>query len=195
MLLAHEREMLGLYVSDHPLLGLEAQLRTLSEGNIADLAGSDNADGKVVTVSGLVTSVVRRVTKGGKPYAQMVVEDLTGEIQMMVFPKAYEAYSPYCHTDAIVVVKGRFRSRRGLSSHDGHGCQRPRPVAGPEHPFVVTVSAQQCTPTPSNDSKPYSAPTPEVPKCTCGWPRVHAPLCCASTRDSGFRPPHHWAPI
>jgi DNA polymerase-3 subunit alpha len=146
VLLAHEREMLGLYVSDHPLLGLEAQLRTLSEGNIADLAGSDNADGKVVTVSGLVTSVVRRVTKGGKPYAQMVVEDLTGEIQMMVFPKAYEAYSPYCHTDAIVVVKGRLDLGEDSPRMMVMDVSVPDLSLDRNTPFVVTVSAQQCTP-------------------------------------------------
>jgi DNA polymerase-3 subunit alpha len=146
VLLAHEREMLGLYVSDHPLLGLESQLRTLSDGNIADLAGLDKADGRIVNVAGLVTTVARRVTKGGKPYAQMVVEDLTGEIQVMVFPKVYEAVSPYCHTDAILVVKGRLDVSEDAPRVMAMEVSVPDLSLDRNTPFVVTVSAQQCTP-------------------------------------------------
>ncbi len=146
VLLAHEREMLGLYVSDHPLLGLEAQLRSLADGNIADLAGSENSDGKIVNVAGLVTQVARRITKGGKPYAQLTVEDLTGEITVMVFPKVYESVSPYCHTDAILVVKGRLDASEESARLMAMEVSVPDLSLERNSPFVVTVAAQQCTP-------------------------------------------------
>jgi DNA polymerase-3 subunit alpha len=146
VLLAHEREMLGLYVSDHPLLGLEAQLRSLADGNIADLAGSENADGKIVNVAGLVTQVARRITKGGKPYAQMTVEDLTGEVGVMVFPKVYESVSPYCHTDAILVIKGRLDASEDSPRLMAMEVSVPDLSLERNSPFVVTVAAQQCTP-------------------------------------------------
>ncbi|HNL52718.1 MAG TPA: OB-fold nucleic acid binding domain-containing protein, partial [Actinomycetota bacterium] len=146
VLLAHEREMLGLYVSDHPLFGLEAQLRGLADGSIADLAGSENADGRVVTIAGLATQVARRITKGGKPYAQMAIEDLTGEIQVMVFPKVYEAVSPYCHTDAILVVKGRLDVSEDSPRLMAMEVTAPDLSVDRNTPFVITVAAQQCTP-------------------------------------------------
>ena len=146
VLLAHEREMLGLYVSDHPLFGLEAQLRGLADGSIADLAGSENADGRVVTIAGLATQVARRITKGGKPYAQMAIEDLTGEIQVMVFPKVYEAVSPYCHTDAILVVKGRLDVSEDSPRLMAMEVSAPDLSVDRNTPFVITVAAQQCTP-------------------------------------------------
>jgi DNA polymerase-3 subunit alpha len=146
VLLAHEREMLGLYVSDHPLFGLEAQLRGLADGSIADLAGSENADGRVVTIAGLATQVARRITKGGKPYAQMAIEDLTGEIQVMVFPKVYEAVSPYCHTDAILVIKGRLDVSEDSPRLMAMEVSAPDLSVDRNAPFVITVAAQQCTP-------------------------------------------------
>jgi DNA polymerase-3 subunit alpha len=146
VLLAHEREMLGLYVSDHPLLGLEAQLRSLSDGSIADLAGSENADGRVVNIAGLATTVTRRITKGGKPYAQMTVEDLTGEIQVMVFPKVYEAVAAYCHTDAILLVKGRLDTGEDSPRLMAMEISAPDLSVDRNTPFVVSVAAGQCTP-------------------------------------------------
>ncbi|HQR81202.1 MAG TPA: OB-fold nucleic acid binding domain-containing protein, partial [Actinomycetota bacterium] len=146
VLLTYEREMLGLYVSDHPLLGLEAQLRALADGHLADLVSGEGADGRVVTVAGLVTSVARRITKGGKPYAQMAIEDLTGEIQVMVFPKVYETASPYCHTDAILVVKGRLDVGEDSPRLMAMEVSAPDLSVDRNSPVVITVAAQQCTP-------------------------------------------------
>ena len=145
VLLAYEREMLGLYVSDHPLLGMEAQLRTLSDGSISDLAASENSDGRVVNIAGLVTQVARRVTKGGKAYAQLTVEDLSGEIQVMVFPRVYEAVAPYCHTDAILLIKGRLDTSEDAARLMAMEVTAPDLSLERNGPFVVTVAAQQCT--------------------------------------------------
>ncbi len=89
-LLAHEREMLGLYVSDHPRFGLEHVLRAASVCTIGDLlADEDRPDGSSVTVAGLVTSIQRKLTKKGDPWAIVTVEDLEGAVNVMLFPSVY----------------------------------------------------------------------------------------------------------
>ena len=106
-LLANEREMLGLYVSDHPLNGVESTLRAATDCSIASLHTDDVTDGKVVTVGGLVTGVARKVTKRGDTWAIVSLEDLDASVEVMVFPKAYSLMGPYCSQDAVLLVRGR----------------------------------------------------------------------------------------
>ncbi|HEU0127732.1 MAG TPA: DNA polymerase III subunit alpha, partial [Pseudonocardiaceae bacterium] len=109
-LLAHERDMLGLYVSDHPLNGLEHVLGASSDVTVGQLLIDEQlADGTVVTVAGLITSVVRKTTKKGDPYAVLTVEDLEGALPVMVFPAAYQSAAPVLTEDSVVLVKGRIR--------------------------------------------------------------------------------------
>ncbi|KRC50002.1 DNA polymerase III subunit alpha [Leifsonia sp. Root227] len=118
--LAFERDMLGLYVSDHPLAGLELQLAKLASTSIADLVGSDNIqDGETVTIAGLVTSVQHRVAKAsGNQYGMIQVEDFGGEMTVMFMGKAYQEFSPMLQGDAIVVVRGRVSLRDdGMNLH------------------------------------------------------------------------------
>jgi DNA polymerase-3 subunit alpha len=89
-LLGYERDMLGLYVSDHPLFGLEHVLSAASDCTIGTLlADEDREDGSQVTVAGLVTAVQRKITKKGDTWAVVTVEDLEGGLNVMVFPSAY----------------------------------------------------------------------------------------------------------
>lgn len=118
--LAFERDMLGLYVSDHPLAGLELQLAKLASTGIADLVGSENIqDGETVTIAGLVTSVQHRVAKAsGNQYGMIQVEDFGGEMTVMFMGKAYQEFSPMLVGDAIVVVRGRVSLRDdGMNLH------------------------------------------------------------------------------
>ncbi len=118
--LSFEREMLGLYVSDHPLAGLELQLAKLASTSIADLVGSESIqDGETVTIAGLVTSVQHRVAKAsGNQYGMIQVEDFGGEITVMFMGKAYQEFSPLLQGDAIVVVRGRVSLRDdGMNLH------------------------------------------------------------------------------
>ena len=92
-----EREMLGLYVSDHPLSGMQSILVSLREMSIAhliDRAGS-MPDGQQVTIAGLITNVDRRVSKKGNPWAIVTVEDLESSIQCMFFGKVYTMHSEH----------------------------------------------------------------------------------------------------
>ena len=110
-LLAYEREMLGLYVSDHPLNGVEHILSAKVDAPIAALHSDDRADGANLTIGGLVTSVQRKITKKGDSWAIVSLEDLAGSIDVMVFPKTYQLVGPHCVEDAVILVKGRLDKR------------------------------------------------------------------------------------
>lgn len=111
-LLAHEREMLGLYVSDHPLAGQESMIARNSDMTIAALRESSIADGETVTVAGLITQVQHRVARSsGNPYGQVTVEDFTGEIQIMFMGKTYLENKELLVPDQTVSIRGRISRR------------------------------------------------------------------------------------
>jgi DNA polymerase-3 subunit alpha len=112
--LALEKEMLGLYVSDHPLLGVEPYLRRLTECSIAELreaAEAPGAEGATRTVGGVVTALSVRYTKRGERMASFVLEDLEASVEVFVFPRTMAAYGHLLEEDAVVVVKGRLDTR------------------------------------------------------------------------------------
>jgi DNA polymerase-3 subunit alpha len=118
--LAFEREMLGLYVSDHPLAGLEIPLAKHASTSIHDLLSSEDVnDGDQVTIAGLVTSVQHRVAKAsGNPYGMITVEDFNGEVTVMFMGKTYTEFSSMLVADSILVVRGRVSRRDdGLNLH------------------------------------------------------------------------------
>ena len=105
--------MLGLYVSDHPLNGLEHVLASASDITIGQLIVDESREeGAVVTVAGLITSVVRKTTKKGDLYAVITVEDLEGAINVMVFPRDYQLSSTLLVEDSVVLVKGKVKRSR-----------------------------------------------------------------------------------
>jgi DNA polymerase-3 subunit alpha len=111
VLLQFEREMLGLYVSDHPLFGLEHVLAGAADVSIASVQAEADAEPQNVTLAGIVSSVSRRVTKAGAPWAQAVLEDLEGSIEVMFFPATYAQVALNVAEDAIVAIKGRTDAR------------------------------------------------------------------------------------
>jgi DNA polymerase III subunit alpha len=118
--LAFEREMLGLYVSDHPLAGLELQLAKHASGSIADIIASESTqDGDTVTIAGLVTNVQHRTAKNsGNQYGMIQVEDFGGEMTVMFMGKAYQEFAPALVGDSIVVIRGRVSLRDdGMNVH------------------------------------------------------------------------------
>ncbi|WP_417556410.1 DNA polymerase III subunit alpha [Microbacterium sp.] len=118
--LAFEREMLGLYVSDHPLAGLEVPLAKHASISIHDLLTSEDLqDGDQVTVAGLVTSVQHRIAKSsGNPYGMITVEDFNGEVTVMFMGKTYTEYQHLLQQDSILAVRGRISRRDdGLNLH------------------------------------------------------------------------------
>jgi DNA polymerase-3 subunit alpha len=123
--LAFEKEMLGLYVSDHPLMGLEQALRKVTDMTIRDLLDStgqgddraggggsmDSPENLNVTTGGVVTALTRRFTRRGEVMATFVLEDLEAAIDVMVFPKTMVEYGALLEQDAIVAVRGRLDLR------------------------------------------------------------------------------------
>ncbi len=107
--LAFEKEMLGLYVSDHPMMGAERALRKYTDGTLGELR--DSREGDMRTVGGIVTVLNRRYTKRGDLMATFVLEDLGAALEVMVFPKTMEQYGHLLEDDAIVVIKGRLDVR------------------------------------------------------------------------------------
>jgi DNA polymerase III subunit alpha len=110
-LLSFEREMLGLYVSSHPLSGTERILRGHADKTISELLADEPADGMNVTLAGMLVGITRRVTKQGKTWASATLEDLAGGIEVLFFPNTYELVGTQLAEDLIVAVKGRVNRR------------------------------------------------------------------------------------
>ncbi len=111
-LLAFERDMLGLYVSDHPLFGVEHILSRLVDAPIARVMADDSRpDGSVLSVAGLITSLQFKTTKQGKPWALATMEDLEGAIEVLFFPQTFEQVRNLLRPDLICVVRGRLNRR------------------------------------------------------------------------------------
>jgi DNA polymerase-3 subunit alpha len=111
-LLALERDMLGLYVSDHPLSGMEIGLRRESDMTVIQLLESSPDDGTVVTIAGLITSVSHRVARNsGNQYGQATLEDFTGELSLLFLGKSYTENQSLLQPDQIVAVRGRVQQR------------------------------------------------------------------------------------
>jgi DNA polymerase-3 subunit alpha len=130
-LLAHEKEMLGLYVSSHPLAGLAHDLvryRDLSVAEALEAGGADGSPGGldlaggqngsngsysngVRRLAGVMTAVSRRYTKQGKAMATFSLEDLEASIEVWVFPKTYEEIGHLLADDQVVSVRGRIDTR------------------------------------------------------------------------------------
>src|SRR5918994_6364422 len=79
----------------------------------------ERGDGSPITISGLVTSVTRKITKRGDAWAMITLEDLDGAVDVLLFPSAYQLASPYLSEDAILTVKGRLS--RSKDQPEVHG--------------------------------------------------------------------------
>ncbi|MCU1516113.1 MAG: polymerase subunit alpha [Pseudarthrobacter sp.] len=111
--LSFERDMLGLYVSDHPLQGLEGVLSQHADQSITSVIAEDGPhDGAIITISGMITSLSRRIAKAsGNAYARAEIEDLGGSMEVMFFGQVYGPIASVLAEDLIVVVKGRLQRR------------------------------------------------------------------------------------
>ena len=147
ILLAHEREMLGLYVSDHPLHGAEGLLAQHTDRSIAALLADERSDGTVATVGGLVTAVQRKTTKQGSPWAIVTLEDLEGSVDVMVFPQSYSVVGTMLVDDAVIIV----RARVDRSDDDGlrlvaMEVTQPDLSEASSGPVRLTMAASRCIP-------------------------------------------------
>lgn len=121
-MLSMEKEMLGLYISGHPLEEYKSELQasvTITTAELAadnedegqDFKGNFELDGKQVTIGGIIISVKRKTTKTNNMMAFVELEDLFGTLEIIVFPKVYEKYKDILIQDTIVLVKGRISQK------------------------------------------------------------------------------------
>lgn len=112
-LLDMEREATGIYISGHPLdeyrdamnsMGLPGIAQVISAGSEEE---SDISDGDIVTVAGIVSSLKEKVTRSNTVMAFLEIEDFTGSIEVLVFPKMYSNFSEIIRENNIVIVTGR----------------------------------------------------------------------------------------
>ncbi len=110
-LLRLEKEVLGLYVSEHPLSGIRDQLRRKSDTTIGEL--DRRRDGEVVTVGGIVAGVRHMTTKRGDAMVFLRMEDVTGSVETVVFNTTYDKSRELCTTDRILILKARIDRKEG----------------------------------------------------------------------------------
>lgn len=117
--LAFERHVLGLYVSDHPLSGVSQALSKHSDTRIIDIitgevtASSGFGDRKKIKLAGVVNSVTKKPTKKGEMFAMFSIEDMTGQIPALMFPKTFQRLGDRLHADSIYKMTGSLLQRDG----------------------------------------------------------------------------------
>lgn len=144
--LALEREMLGLYVSGHPLNGVAHLLAAQVDTQIPAILDGDVPNDTQVRVGGILASVNRRVNKNGMPWASAQLEDLTGGIEVMFFPHAYSAYGADIADDAVVLINAKVAIRDDRISLIANELVVPDfSNAQPNRPLAVSLPTRQCT--------------------------------------------------
>ncbi|MGH2736084.1 MAG: DNA polymerase III subunit alpha [Actinomycetota bacterium] len=141
--LAVEKEALGMYVSDHPLLGVEGLLGRMADCPISSLA--DRNAGDVVTLAGLVAGVRKRVTKAGAIMVLLDFEDVSGGVvEVVVFARTAEQYSQLIRADAILLIKGRvdFDARDDTVKFIAMDITEPNLE---DRPLVIRLPGEACT--------------------------------------------------
>lgn len=104
-ILAMEKELLGLYISGHPLASVAEAIRKVATMSVRDLSKAE--DGAYSTLAGVIIGRKQIITRTGQPMAFVQIEDLTGQVEVVVFPRTYQECADILARDAIVVVKGR----------------------------------------------------------------------------------------
>ena len=146
MLLSYEREMLGLYVSDHPLLGVEHVLRANTDMTISELVDDGAQNEAIVTIGGLITGITRKVSRAGASWAVVTVEDLEGSLEVLFFAHTYTQYAMSLTEDRIVTVRGRVDRRDDALRFTALEMSMPDISMGPSGPLVISLPISQCTP-------------------------------------------------
>jgi DNA polymerase-3 subunit alpha len=141
--LTFEKEMLGLYVSDHPLLGAEQALRRKVDCALAELAEAD--DGAQRCVGGVITNLARKWTRKGDLMAVFTLEDLQGGVEVMVFPKTMAAVDHLLAEDAVVLVRGRVDRRDDTPKLIARDLELFEPLADTHPPLRLQLPPSRLT--------------------------------------------------
>jgi DNA polymerase-3 subunit alpha len=201
-----EKELLGLYLSDHPLNRVEKELGRVTDTQASELV-ADLAE-REVRVGGLVRAVRRVVTRKGQIMAYVELEDLTGTMELTLFPRAYEQFRALFEPDELVVVLGRVDTARQAAGPRGAGSgsgpeddpERRRRSSGPPSSWRRPGPGRTGRAPPSRGA---GSPTSTSPRRAASrwwrrsprsWRDIRAATRCSST--SGWptmRSPSRWA--
>ncbi|MSV68658.1 MAG: DNA polymerase III subunit alpha, partial [Actinobacteria bacterium] len=140
-LLAFEKEMLGLYVSDHPLMGAQSALSRFTDSTLSEL--KEGREGDMRTVGGVVTALNRKHTKRGDLMATFVLEDLASAVEVFVFPKTMAQHGSLLEEDAIICVKGRLDMREDQAKIIAMEIMRPELMIDGGPPLRIKIKPHQ----------------------------------------------------
>lgn len=147
--LALERDMLGLYVSGHPLDGFEDALEAQIENPLSQIASGEVKHGAEVKIGGIISAVDRRVSKrDGAPWAIVTIEDHHGvQAELLVFNKVYSIVAPQIVEDNIILAKAHIsiRDERIGVFCDDITVPELGPGNGAGLPLRLTMRTDQCT--------------------------------------------------
>jgi DNA polymerase-3 subunit alpha len=142
-MLTWEKELIGLYVSDHPLQPVLGDLQAVVTHYSLQLG--EDSNGQSVTMAGVVTSLRTHFTKKGDPMGFVSVEDLQGHLELVLFPRTWREVSPWLAVEQIVVIYGKV---------DAKGTGQPKILVDSlTRDFKVTRSAE--------DNRPPAPPEPD----------------------------------
>jgi DNA polymerase III subunit alpha len=142
-LLKLERELLGLYVSSHPLDGTAQVLGAHTTTALHELG--ERTDGEMVTVGGVLTTVTRKFTRKGDTYLNAVLEDLSGQVEVVFWPSTYRLAHEVLVEDAVLIVRGRVEKRDDDVKLTADQVTAPDLSEALGQPLVIRFSAGQCT--------------------------------------------------
>ena len=142
-LLRFEREMLGLYVSDHPLFGTEKVMVGYTDATCASLR--EREDGATVVVGGVLTALTKKFTRKGDTYLVATLEDLTGQVEVVFWPGTYRAAHEVLTEDAVLVITGRLEVRDESVKLTANKVSVPDLSEALGDPVVVSFAVEQCT--------------------------------------------------
>jgi DNA polymerase III subunit alpha len=145
-LLAFEREMLGLYVSDHPLLGVEHILRSNTDMSISALLDDGGVQEGFITIGGLITGISRKVSRQGSSWAIVTVEDLEGALEVLFFANTYNQYALTLIEDRVVTIRGRVDRREDQVRFSALEMSSLDITSGPVGPLLISLPISSCTP-------------------------------------------------
>ncbi|MFT6803493.1 MAG: DNA polymerase-3 subunit alpha [Nitriliruptoraceae bacterium] len=142
-LLSAEREMLGLYVSDHPLFGAERLLEEQADTTVAALREKNDNDN--VTVAGVLTGIQKKFTRKGDTYLTATLEDLTGAVEIVFWPTVYRVAHEVLQEDTVLIVTGRVELRDEAVKLTANRVTEPDLSEVRGSPVQVRFEAGQCT--------------------------------------------------
>ena len=180
-LLGHEREMLGLYVSDHPLLGLEHVLANAADCTIGQLLhDEERADGTHRSPSaGWSPRCSARSPRRGDAWAIVTVEDLEGAIDVLFFPSDYQLASTLLVEDTVITVQGRLDRSKDQPELRGQEVSTPAMDDRGVGPVVISCPRPGARRRWSSSSRRCCAPTRASPRCGSSWSRAAPPGAAA----------------